>query len=102
MTRDTRIPLILMGELVVALHANAPDAFKCWPYGGLLGLEGASGRGTAAGLALLVPDCGRAGQADGLDCGINLCVEREPHSRTIFHSGRWTQIDISNVLNISL
>ena len=83
MTRDTRIPLILMGELVVALHANAPDAFKCWPYGGLLGLEGASGRGTA-GLALLVPDCGRAGHADGLDCGINLCVEREPIAEQSF------------------
>ena len=39
MTRDTRIALILMGELVVALHANAPDAFKCWLYDGLLGLE---------------------------------------------------------------
>lgn len=28
MTRDTRITLFLMGELVAALHANDPDAFK--------------------------------------------------------------------------
>ena len=27
-TRDTRITLFLMGELVAALHANDPDAFK--------------------------------------------------------------------------
>ena len=39
MTRDTRIALILMGELVVALHANASDAFKCWLYGRQLNLE---------------------------------------------------------------
>ena len=28
MTRDTRIALFLMGELVAALRANAPDAFR--------------------------------------------------------------------------
>ena len=30
MTRDTRIALFLMGELVAALHANDPDLFKRW------------------------------------------------------------------------
>ena len=35
MTRDTRIALFLMGELVVALRANDPDLFKCWLYGGI-------------------------------------------------------------------
>ena len=30
MTRDTRIALFLMGELVAALRANDPYAFKCW------------------------------------------------------------------------
>ncbi len=29
MTRDTRIALYLMAELVAALCANDPDAFKC-------------------------------------------------------------------------
>ena len=28
MTRDTRITLLLMGELVAALRANEPDAFR--------------------------------------------------------------------------
>ena len=28
MTRDTRIALFLMGELVAALRANDPDAFR--------------------------------------------------------------------------
>ena len=29
MTRDTRITLLLMGELVAALLSNDADAFKC-------------------------------------------------------------------------
>jgi len=36
MTQDTRIALFLMGELVAALRANDPDAFR-----GLLPEEGA-------------------------------------------------------------
>ena len=35
MTRDTRIALFLMGELVAALRANAPDIFKQWLSGGV-------------------------------------------------------------------
>ena len=35
MTRDTRIALFLMGELVAALRANDPDTFKRWLYGGI-------------------------------------------------------------------
>ena len=35
MTHDTRIALFLMGELVGALRANDPDAFKCWLSGGV-------------------------------------------------------------------
>ena len=35
MTRDTRIALFLMGELVAALRANDPDLFKRWLFGGL-------------------------------------------------------------------
>ncbi len=35
MTRDTRIALFLMGELVSALRAHDPDAFKCWLSGGV-------------------------------------------------------------------
>ncbi len=35
MTRDTRIAFFLMGELVSALRANDPDAFKCWLSGGV-------------------------------------------------------------------
>ena len=35
MTRDTRIALFLMGELIYALRANDPDLFKRWLYGGI-------------------------------------------------------------------
>ena len=35
MTRDTRISLFLMGELVAALRTNDPDLFKRWLYGGI-------------------------------------------------------------------
>ena len=35
MTRDTRIALFLMRELVAALCTNAPDLFKRWRYGGI-------------------------------------------------------------------
>ena len=35
MTRDTRIALFLMGELVAALRANDPGLFKRWLYGGI-------------------------------------------------------------------
>ena len=35
MTRDTRIALFLMGELVAALRANDADLFKRWLYGGI-------------------------------------------------------------------
>ena len=35
MTRDTRIALFLMGELVAALRANDPDLSKSWLYGGI-------------------------------------------------------------------
>ena len=35
MTRDTRIALFLMGELIAALRANVPDLFKRWLYGGI-------------------------------------------------------------------
>ena len=35
MTRDTRIALSLMGELVAALRANDPDLFKRWLSGGV-------------------------------------------------------------------
>ena len=35
MTRDTRIALFLMAELVAALRANDPDLFKRWLYGGI-------------------------------------------------------------------
>lgn len=35
MPRDARIALFLMGELVAALRANEPDAFKCWLTGGI-------------------------------------------------------------------
>ena len=33
MTRDNRIALFLMGELVAALRANDSDLFKRWLYG---------------------------------------------------------------------
>ena len=35
MTRDTRMALFLMGELIAALRANDPDLFKRWLYGGI-------------------------------------------------------------------
>ena len=35
MSQETRIAMLLMGELVTALRANAPDAFRCWLSGGL-------------------------------------------------------------------
>ena len=35
MTRDTRIALFLMGEIVAALRANDSDLFKRWLYGGI-------------------------------------------------------------------
>ena len=35
MTRNTRIALLLMGELVTALRANDPDTFKQWLIGGI-------------------------------------------------------------------
>ena len=35
MTRDTRIALFLMGELVAALRANDSDLFKRCLYGGI-------------------------------------------------------------------
>ena len=35
MTRDTRIALFLMGELIYALRANDPDLFKQWLSGGV-------------------------------------------------------------------
>ena len=35
MTRDTRIALFLMGELVAALRANDSDLFKRWLSGGI-------------------------------------------------------------------
>ena len=35
MTQETRMTLLLMGELVTALRANDPDTFKGWLYGGI-------------------------------------------------------------------
>ena len=35
MPQETRIALLLLGELVSALRANDPDAFKRWPVGGV-------------------------------------------------------------------
>ena len=35
MTRDTRIALFLMGELVASLRANDPDLFNRWLPGGM-------------------------------------------------------------------
>ena len=35
MTRDSRVALFRMGELVAALRANDPDLFKRWLSGGL-------------------------------------------------------------------
>ena len=39
MTRDTRIAPYLMGELVAALRANDPDAFRQWLSGGIQDLS---------------------------------------------------------------
>ena len=50
MTRDTRIALFLIGELVAALRANDPDLFKRW----LSELGGA----TWSPQADLQPSCG--------------------------------------------
>ena len=52
MTRDTRIALFLMGELVAALRANDPDLFKRWlaVWWGA-GPRGTRSGGVAAGLA---------------------------------------------------
>ena len=38
MTHDTRIALFLMGELVAALRANDPDAFRGLLFEGIQGL----------------------------------------------------------------
>jgi len=35
MTRDTRIALFLIGELLAALRANKPDLFRQWLAGGI-------------------------------------------------------------------
>ena len=35
MTRDTRIALFLMGELVASLGCNAPDSLEWWLSGGV-------------------------------------------------------------------
>ena len=35
MPQDTRIGLFLIGELIAALCANDPDAFKFWLSGGV-------------------------------------------------------------------
>ena len=35
MTQETRIALLLMGELVTALRANDPVTFKRWLVGGI-------------------------------------------------------------------
>ena len=64
MTRDTRIALFLMGELVAALRANDSDAFR-----GDAGAWSDRGGRAAAGLALLVPHNRGAGQADWLAPG---------------------------------
>ena len=35
MLQDTRIALFLLVQLIAALQANDPDAFKRWLYGGI-------------------------------------------------------------------
>ena len=35
MTQETRISLLLLGQLITALRANDPDTFKRWLYGGI-------------------------------------------------------------------
>ena len=57
-----------MGELVVALRANDPGAFRQWLSGGVQDLDESSGS-TVAGLTLFVPHNRKAGQADGLASG---------------------------------
>ena len=34
MTQETRMALLLLGQLLAALRANDPDTFKRWIYGG--------------------------------------------------------------------
>ena len=51
MTRDTRIALFLMGELVAVLRAYDSGLFKRWLSGGVHDLGGSNGGGVAAGLA---------------------------------------------------
>ena len=75
MIRDTRIALFLNGELVAALCANDPDVCRGGVRGHLGALSDRVG-GTAAGLALLVPDCRRAGNAEGLAPWLELLVQR--------------------------
>ena len=48
MLQDTRISLLLLGQLITALRANAPDRFKRWLYGGIQDL------GTPAVTELLI------------------------------------------------
>ena len=69
MPQDTRIALFLMGELVAALRANDPDAFRQVAVWWGARPRGVSGGGTSAGLAVFVPDRGRAGQAAWLAPG---------------------------------
>ena len=35
MTQETRVALLLMGELVAALRADDPDTFRRWLLGGI-------------------------------------------------------------------
>ena len=51
MTRDTRIALFLMGELLAALRANDPDLFKRLAVWWGARPRRANGGGVAAGLA---------------------------------------------------
>ena len=75
MTRDTRIALFLMGELVAALRANDLDAFKRWLSGGVQDL----GEPVVEELLLdwlYVPDGGRAGLPN--DGGLQPQAEAAP------------------------
>ena len=54
MTRDTRITLFLLAELVAARRANDPDLFKRWKYGGIQELGEHAGDGASAELACTV------------------------------------------------
>ncbi|MCB4423618.1 hypothetical protein FZZ91_12365 [Synechococcus sp. HB1133] len=58
MTRDTRIALSLLGEIVAALRANDPDLFKRWLYGGIEDL------GEPAPLFDACKDCSRLPDSD--------------------------------------